>query len=207
MALLSAHSRVLAARLLFLLLAAFVTSDPAVSDSENNDNILPFDYVEACTQGNITFVAEQLQKHPGYLNGRTSNGETCLHVAGIMGQTEVTKYVLTGGANPDIRSIFEHGLRMTPLSWNVFGGHLETAKALLDGGAQVNLDVDTTANGNGLRKVTVLDIVEMITPEPPHPDMKPSPKVKKFIDLKAMLIKYGAKKYEALVENTAVDEL
>jgi ankyrin repeat protein len=98
-------------------------------------------------------------------------------------------------------------LRMTPLSWNVFGGHLETAKALLDGGAQVNLDVDTTANGNGLRKVTVLDIVEMITPEPPHPDMKPSPKVKKFIDLKAMLIKYGAKKYEALVENTAVDEL
>ena len=43
---------------------------------------------------------------------------------------------------------------MHPLSWNVYGGHYENVKLLLEHGAHVNADVDS---GDG-STVTALDI-------------------------------------------------
>ena len=50
---------------------------------------------------------------------------------------------------------------MHPLSWNVYGGHYEIVKLLLDHGAEINLDFDLSANSD--EKVTVLDIAEKMT--------------------------------------------
>jgi hypothetical protein len=65
--------------------------------------------------------------------------------------------VLQAGGDANIRSTFTGGLRMTPLSWNVYGGHLEAAKVLLQHGAQVNLDFDAPNGKDSIKKVTVYD--------------------------------------------------
>jgi ankyrin repeat protein len=42
-----------------------------------------------------------------WATARTENGETCLHLTGINGATEVTKLLLERGADPNVRSTFE----------------------------------------------------------------------------------------------------
>jgi ankyrin repeat protein len=90
------------------------------------------------------------------LNARTDNGEACLHLTGIYGHSEVTRLLLQKGADPNIRSTYEAGLRMHPLSWNLYGGHAENIELLLKYGADVNLDFD--GMGNPVVAVTPLDV-------------------------------------------------
>jgi ankyrin repeat protein len=61
------------------------------------------------------------------------------------------------GANPNARSTFEQGLRMHPLSWNVYGGHIENIRLLLKHGADVNLDFDSM--GQPPEPVNALDVL------------------------------------------------
>lgn len=92
----------------------------------------------------------------GWANARTDNGESCLHLAGIYGHSQVTELLLKKGANPNHRSTWEQGLRMHPLSWNVYGGHVDNVRILLEYGADVNLDFDSMSEDK--IPVTALDI-------------------------------------------------
>jgi len=150
-------------------------------------DFLPFEMLDACTTGDVAVIQQMLKKHPEYADGRSKQGESCLHVAGIMGQTAVTTTILEAGGDPNIRTTFEEGLRMHPLSWNVYGGHVETAAVLLEHGAAVNADIDNMYTKG--QKVTPLDLVEEFTSA--HVD-------ENFHKMKELLLKYGAKRYKDL---------
>ena len=118
-------------------------------------------FLMACSQGDIDTVKEFVQKDTKYyVTAYSQNGgESCLHVAGILGQATVTQYILQQGGNPNQRSQnIPQGLRMTPLSWNVYGNHIENVQLLLKAGADVNLDFDYVVNGT-IQKVTVFDLL------------------------------------------------
>ena len=143
------------------LLTIFLTLPHAVL-SEDSSGIDPNkEFFFACSGGKLDQVKEYLNEHPNWVNGRTDNGEACLHLTGIYGYSDVTEYLLTHGADPNIRSTFDDGLRMHPLSWNVYGGHIANVDLLLRYGADVNLDFD--GMGKDAPKVTALDVVRQLT--------------------------------------------
>lgn len=134
---------------------------------------------------------ESLYSHfvsPDWKNARTPEGETCLHLAAIPGSDTVTKLLLDAGADPNLRTTFDGGLRMHPLSWNVYGGHYENVKLLLEYGAEVNADVD---DGKG-NVISVLDANAKFLGGEPGPYTERSEKIQKI------LLKYGAKTYDEL---------
>ena len=93
-----------------------------------------------------------------WIHATTENGESCLHLAGIYGHSDVTSLLLKKGADPNVRSTWEDGLRMHPLSWNVYGGHLENVRLLLENGADVNADFDSMGKKEERQPVTITDI-------------------------------------------------
>jgi len=99
-----------------------------------------------------------------------------------MGQTEVTRLLLQRGADPNIRSTFSEGLRMHPLSWNVYSNHVDNARLLLEAGADVNADFDLKLGKSEIKVVTSLDIVNMIKGDSDD-----------FDQMLTLLRKYGAK--------------
>lgn len=101
-------------------------------------------------------VANCLLRYAGWISATTDNGEACLHLAGIYGHSDVTTLLLQKGANPNIRSTWKDGLRMHPLSWNVYGGHVENAKLLLENGADINAHFDSMVDSD--QSVTVTDV-------------------------------------------------
>jgi hypothetical protein len=82
---------------------------------------------------------------------------------------------------------------MHPLSWNVYGGHVESVKLLLQAGAHVNADVDS-GDGSGT-KITVLDTCTNFLESNPGED---DPHVERFRQVHKLLLQYGAKKYAEL---------
>eukprot|EP00586_Coscinodiscus_wailesii_P018181 CAMPEP_0172517594 /NCGR_PEP_ID=MMETSP1066-20121228/286342_1 /TAXON_ID=671091 /ORGANISM="Coscinodiscus wailesii, Strain CCMP2513" /LENGTH=150 /DNA_ID=CAMNT_0013299675 /DNA_START=239 /DNA_END=691 /DNA_ORIENTATION=+ len=116
----------------------------------------------ACSGGKADAVKKMLldNKNDDIANARTKDGETCLHLAGIYGSVPVTKLLLEHGANPNVRTTLKQGLRMHPLSWNVYAGHSDVVDVLLEAGADVNADFDLSDSSD--ERVTVLDIVEKI---------------------------------------------
>jgi ankyrin repeat protein len=170
-----------------ILLAGF-HADVLVQAADTKKDVLSFAFLDACTKGDLDIVRALLKEHPSWANGRSEQGESCLHVAGIGGQTDVTVIILQAGGDPNIRTSFKQGLRMHPLSWNVYGGHVETAAVLLEGGADVNLDVDNMYDPS--QPATVLDLIEFIVDVDQIDE--------RFHQLKALLLKYGAKRYKDL---------
>lgn len=88
----------------------------------------------------------------------------CAHViaalmTGIYGHARIAELVLKAGGDANIRSTFTGGLRMPPLSWNVYGGHSEAVQVLLEHGAHVNLDFDASSSNGGRKVVTVYDVL------------------------------------------------
>lgn len=154
-------------------------------------------FLHACTNGDIDVIDIALQESPKFVHRKSPMGESCLHVAGIKGQTEVTKRLLDAGADPNVRSDYEQGLRMHPLSWNIYGGHVETARVLLKGGANVNLDVDHMIRPT--EKVTVFDIVTSVLEG--HDDTKENrnnPTLGKHFRMRDLLLEFGAKHFKDL---------
>ena len=142
-------------------------------------------HIQACTEGKVDVVKEVLAENPDWINEKSHQGESCLHVSGIYGQEEITALLLSKGADPNIRSSFHQGLRMHPLSWNLFHGHVGNAKLLLEGGADVNADFDHMGTQT---PVTSLDIVEEILSKMSDTDER----LPEFNELKDLLIKHGA---------------
>jgi ankyrin repeat protein len=162
--------------------------------------LLTDEFLQACSQGDVDFVEAQLSDDPSLVHGRSAQGETCLHVAGITGQSLVTQRILDGGGDPNVRTTFAQGLRMHPLSWNVYGGHVDTARVLLEHGASVNLPVDSMKNPT--EKVTVLDILlDILSVDQEASKASPDPRLGKYYEMKTLLVKHGAKRFVDLVED------
>jgi hypothetical protein len=159
------------------------------------------EFLDACTEGNLEVLQETLRIHPTWVNGRSPEGETCLHVAAIMGHPETTALILKKGGDPNIRTTFADGLRMHPLSWNVYGGHVETARVLLQHGAQVNADFDHLVKENGRTKpITVLDMVSDVIGTDAG-SKEPSPHLQKYYQMRDLLLEHDAKRYSDLQKN------
>ena len=108
-------------------------------------------------------------------------------------------FTISHSADPNARSGYEGGLRMTPLSWNVFGGHVETAKALLEGGADPNMDMDDMKDQS--QKVTVLDILHknVLHQYEDNEKNRNDPNIGKHFEMYDLLMEYGAKYHKDLV--------
>ena len=188
--------------LVALILLAVFTSARTNGNNEAADHspdeplsFLPLEFLNDCTHGNLDKVKDAIEKNPSYVHLQSKEGETCLHVAGIYGQTEVTRLLLKKKADPNVRTAYPKGLRMHPLSWNVYGGHVDTARVLLEHNADVNLDFDSMTHPG--QAVTALDILrDILDMEENLPDDKQY--IEKYQQMEALLLKYGAKLYEDL---------
>ena len=167
-------------------------------------------FLTACAEGHLEDLEIILEEHPEFVTRTSEHGESCLHVAAMRGQTAITQAALKAGANPNQRSTFDKGLRMTPLSWNVYGGHVDTVRALLEGGADVNLDFDSMMDPE--QSVTVLDILEAFVLNLDKPDAlgnnkndPDDPHYGKYHKVREVLLEYGAKRYKDVEEATASD--
>mmetsp|Transcript_7777 Transcript_7777/g.22888 ORF Transcript_7777/g.22888 Transcript_7777/m.22888 type:complete len:178 (-) Transcript_7777:304-837(-) len=137
----------------------------------------------------------------GLAKAATKEGETGLHLVAISGKAGIARALLDAGASPNVRTTFDGGLRMHPLSWNVYAGHHEIVDMLLNGGARVNDDFDLRPDSD--EKVTVLDIAERLSSAAgsndggegkAESDEKPTP----FDITWELLLKRGAKPYKEL---------
>eukprot|EP00592_Proboscia_alata_P003169 CAMPEP_0194374882 /NCGR_PEP_ID=MMETSP0174-20130528/23354_1 /TAXON_ID=216777 /ORGANISM="Proboscia alata, Strain PI-D3" /LENGTH=176 /DNA_ID=CAMNT_0039154747 /DNA_START=150 /DNA_END=680 /DNA_ORIENTATION=- len=127
------------------------------------ENIENEDFFTACSSGDVELVSKFISGGIVTANTKTKDGETCLHLAAIPGSVSLTRFLLEKGADPNARSTFSEGLRMHPLSWNVYGGHFENVVLLLEGGAEINADFDYIVGADAeTKKVTVLDIAEQV---------------------------------------------
>jgi hypothetical protein len=92
---LRAYYKYLIASTLVLISTGTVSSSADTSEEASPDaiaevdtpqaaSILPVEFLTACTEGDSAGVEAFLKAHPDYLNGRSADGETCLHVAGTM---------------------------------------------------------------------------------------------------------------------------
>mmetsp|Transcript_9468 Transcript_9468/g.15744 ORF Transcript_9468/g.15744 Transcript_9468/m.15744 type:complete len:187 (-) Transcript_9468:101-661(-) len=184
-------------RLLVLLLPLlFPDFIQAAEEQEDATSKVTTEFLDACVHGKIDVIKASLAEHPTWLNGRSENGETCMHVAGIEGQAAVSHYLLQQGADVNIRSSFEGGLRMHPLSWNVYGGHYENIEVLVGAGkADVNLDYDDS-KGNA---ITSLDtVLQILASDDGKIGDEADPYFEKFYKIKELLLKNGAKQYKDL---------
>jgi ankyrin repeat protein len=179
-----------------------IDSENDIADSSDDTGNLFDQFVMACSQGEMNIVVQLVQEHPEYVIGYSKNGESCLHVAGILGQSNVTQFILLKGGNPNQRSLNKQGLRMTPLSWNVYGNHIENVKLLLDAGANVNLDFDYMTNDGTYDKFTVLDLLYLVgnfhDNTTSHVDEDDNTHQQTQYVIRDLLLQYGAKRYKEL---------
>ncbi len=154
------------------------------------------EFFNACSGGDTAVVTKSLKEHPEWANAYTQNGETCLHLTGIYGADRVTMILLENGANPNLRSTYEKGLRMHPLSWNVYGGHVANIEILLEGGADINLDFDSMKTNT---PVTVLDVLLEL--------QKNEPGDERFVNMEKVFRKNGAKTMEEVLKSKEEGEL
>mmetsp|Transcript_55877 Transcript_55877/g.118832 ORF Transcript_55877/g.118832 Transcript_55877/m.118832 type:complete len:198 (-) Transcript_55877:456-1049(-) len=168
-------------RIMVLVSVAFAVTLPDEANSE---------YFFACSGGEIDKIKTLVEVDPSLVHATTRDGEHCLHLSALSGNVEVAKLLLEKGADPDIRSEWESGLRMHPLSWNTFYGRSEIIELLLKHGADVNADFDSAQGGN---KLTVLDVVEQILMSSENDDDK-----KRFIETRNILVKNGAMRFASL---------
>jgi len=101
------------------------------------------DIHEAAAIGLTGRVAEHLREDASRLDLFSAEGFTPLGLAAHFGHRETTEYLLARGANAGIVSL--HPLQVTPLHAALFGRQIETARLLIEGGA----DVNTQRGGKG----------------------------------------------------------
>lgn len=83
---------------------------------------------------------------------------------------------------------------MHPLSWNVYGGHYENVKLLLENGAEVNADIDS---GESSIAITVLDANAKFL-DTSSSTGKPSPHSEVYKNIQKLLLEHGGKRYAEL---------
>ena len=156
------------------------------SDAEEENS----KYFFACSGGEFATAKMLLEKDPSLAHATTKNGEHCLHLVALSGSAEIAKLVLDAGADPDVRSTWDSGLRMHPLSWNTFYGRHDVIELLLKYGANVNADFDLDAKG---QKGTVLDAAEQILLGADDREDR-----ERFVKTRNVLVKNGAVRYASL---------
>ena len=177
--------------ILLLLLVSVVLGDTSSSpDGENSE------YFFACSGGEFETVKALIEKDPTLANKITSDGEHCLHLCALSGNADIVKLLLDVGADPDIRSNWEQGLRMHPLAWSTFYGRHDIIELLLEAGADVNADFDlgTSDESGNVQKATVLDVVEQILLN----GLDGSEDKERFIKTRNVLVKNGAMRYVSI---------
>ena len=162
------------------------TSSSSSSSSSSSWTSPGEDFFHLCSnvkEDDVDKFRNVLEMNPHWIHSRTKAGETCLHLTGIYGNTAITELLLHNGADPNIRTSFEKGLRMHPLSWNIYGGHLQNIILLLENGADINLNFDSMKGDNKI--VTSLDVLlELIQNEPND---------ERFIEIEKVFKQKGAK--------------
>ena len=170
--------------------AAGSSSDHPQAEEEKNS-----EYFFACSGGEFDTAKVLLEKDPSLAHATTKNGEHCLHLVAISGGgAEIVKLVLDAGADPDVRSTWDSGLRMHPLSWNTFYGRHDVIELLLKYGANVNADFDLDGKG---QRGTVLDVAEQILLGSADDDDSREDK-ERFVKTRNVLVKNGAVRYASL---------
>lgn len=136
--------------------------------------------LDAAAHGNLMEVKSILAQDQALATFASTDGETPLHVSCISGDAKIVRALLQSGALVDARASGPKSLKMTPLSWCVYGGFKEAVEALVAGGADVNaVFLDEVG-----KKITVLDVCESIG--------------KERRDIAAVLRGAGAVKFEQL---------
>ena len=100
----------------------------AMANPEEEENS---EYFFACSGGEFQTVKTLLEKDPSLVHTTTKDGEHCLHLSALSGNAEIVALLLDLKADPDVRSNWESGLRMHPLSWSTFYGRHEIIELLL----------------------------------------------------------------------------
>ena len=184
---------------LLLLSVVRVSVVEGIIQSDHNKNNDEFqEFILACSEGELEDLQAALKKHPDWINESSAGGETCLHVAGIHGQHEVTKAILAAGGDPNLMSQVvedpesDFHIHMHALSWHVFGGHVQSAQTLLEHGADPNQPMDSIMDKG--KKVTVLDMLNQLIEE----EEEGLPELEPFHQMRELLLKHGAKSHEEL---------
>ena len=120
--------------LVVVLYLAFGLYAVAIGESTTEDNKRVFDSIWAATRiGDIKDIQEQLNEGMG-VNVRNGKGNTPLHIAALLGQTEIMKILIQKGA--DVNASNNDGA--TPLHAAALFGQAEAAEILLQNGADIN---------------------------------------------------------------------
>lgn len=92
---------------------------------------------EAAIKGDLAKLKELEEKNPGSLNRRhiMNYGRTPLHYAVIYGQKEAVEYLVSKGAEIDLKDV-DHG--RTPLHYAAITGNVEIAEILISKGMDIN---------------------------------------------------------------------
>lgn len=116
--------------------------------------------LDKCATGHLKDVRRLLALDKTLSMYTNKDGETPLHVACIDGEVDVIRLLLKmDNINANARATGERSLSMTPLSWCVFGGHIESVDVLVtEGKADVNAVFLDQSNNH----LTVLDVCDII---------------------------------------------
>lgn len=173
--------------------AAVATEEGEGTNTASAEEADNSEFFHTCSEGNYEKFKSLLDANPSLVHATTKDGEHCLHLCAISGNTEIVKTLLEKGANPDIRSTWKQGLRMHPLSWNTFYGRHDIIELLLQYGADIEADFDLGGSAGELTKVTVLDVVEKILANEVDDEQK-----MKFAITRNVLMKHGAVRYAVI---------
>jgi uncharacterized protein len=120
---------------------------------------MSYEFVEAATSGDVSKVKTMLQDDPSLAKATDQNGVSVIMKATYYGKSDVVAALLGSGVELDVFEAAATGKTervlelinkdpsllnayspdgFTPLGFSVFFGRAETAKALLDAGADVN---------------------------------------------------------------------
>jgi len=182
------------AKLAILYLRIIMFVSVAIAIDATNPEGENSEFFSACSGGEFAIVKTHLEKDPSLAHTTTKDGEHCLHLSALSGNTEIVQMLLDLDADPDIRSQWDQGLRMHPLSWSTFYGRYEIIELLLKHGADVNADFDLGKNEGGeAEKGTVLDVIEQILLGTDDKEEK-----ERFMKTRNILVKNGAARYASL---------
>eukprot|EP00656_Telonema_subtile_P009422 TRINITY_DN14420_c0_g1_i2.p1 TRINITY_DN14420_c0_g1~~TRINITY_DN14420_c0_g1_i2.p1 ORF type:complete len:194 (+),score=55.54 TRINITY_DN14420_c0_g1_i2:117-698(+) len=144
------------------------------------------DLMAAAGHGKHDEVQQLLEQDASIANYATVEGETPLHVSCISGKPDLVRLLLAAGGAVDARAFGEHSLKMTPLSWCVFGGFKEAVEVLVTEG---KADVNKVFLDESGKSITVMDVCRKIGDDQRN-------------EIAAFLKEAGALTFEELAEQT-----
>jgi len=147
------------------LIMAVNSGHPSVAELLFKAGVRP-DIHEAAAIGLTERVAELLREDASRLDSFSAEGFTPLGLAAHFGHRETTEYLLAQNANASIVS--RHPLQVTPLHAALFGRRIETARLLIEGGADVNIQRGgkgwPRAGWTALHYASGFGLIELIEP-------------------------------------------